>query len=362
MDWWLKDKGFQNLVKLEWDDTVFMGEALWDNVIVLKAMLRGFEMASRLKINFSKSNVGIFGDDINWVHDAAHFLKCRQMETLFHYLGIPIVAKPSSCLVREPLIKKFEAKLSKWNQKFLSMVGKTVPSMGSFCESGWEWSFSWRRNLFDNEIGRASEFIDQTAAISPSASLKDSWVWGADPKGIFSTNSAYLCVKHLWNIKIPPRALVLAWRLLWDRLPTKDNLIRRHVTNENDLCPFCQNKAESATHLFFLCHKVVPLWWEFNSWVKEPRVFHCRPMDNFLQHSPMAGLKDTNTRWKIWWIAATTSIWKLRNDIIFNNHPFVISNLVDNTIFLSWSWMRGWEKDFNVPFHQWSSSMALAFK
>ncbi|RZC11532.1 LINE-1 reverse transcriptase-like [Glycine soja] len=314
------------------DDTVFMGEALWDNVIVLKAMLRGFEMASRLKINFSKSNVGIFGDDINWVHDAAHFLKCRQMETLFHYLGIPIVAKPSSCLVREPLIKKFEAKLSKWNQKFLSM---TVPSMGSFCESGWEWSFSWRRNLFDNEIGRASEFIDQTAAISPSASLKDSW--------------------HLWNIKIPPRALVLAWRLLWDRLPTKDNLIRRHVTNENDLCPFCQNKAESATHLFFLCHKVVPLWWEFNSWVKEPRVFHCRPMDNFLQHSPMAGLKDTNTRWKIWWIAATTSIWKLRNDIIFNNHPFVISNLVDNTIFLSWSWMRGWEKDFNVPFHQWRS-------
>ena len=89
---------------------------------------------------------------------------------------------------------------------------------------------------------------------------------------------------------------------------------------------------------------------------------HSKPMDNFLQHSPMSGLKDTNRRWKIWWIAATTSIWKLRNDIIFNNHPFVISRLLDNTIFLSWSWMRGWEKDFNVPFHQWSSSMALAFK
>ncbi|KHN45314.1 hypothetical protein glysoja_047887, partial [Glycine soja] len=101
-------------------------EALWDNVIVLKAMLRGFEMASGLKIKFSKSNVGIFGDDINWVHDAADFLKCRQMETPFHYLGIPIGAKPSSCLVWEPLIKKFEAKLSKWNQKFLSMAGKVT--------------------------------------------------------------------------------------------------------------------------------------------------------------------------------------------------------------------------------------------
>jgi len=224
-------------------------------------------------------------------------------------------------------------------------------------------------------MGRASAFIDQIAAISPIASLKDSWVWGADPKGIFSTNSAYLCVKaehldedqclgfqHFWDIKIPPRALVFAWRLLWDRLPTKDNLTRRHVNIEIDLCPFCQNKTESASHLFLLCHKVMPLWWEFNSWVKEARVFHCRPMDNLLQHSTMAGLKDTNRRWKIWWIAATRSIWKLRNDIIFNNQPFVISKLVDNTVFLSWSWLRGWEKDFNVPFHQWSSAMALAFK
>ena len=53
------------------DDTVFVGEASWDNVIVLKAMLRGFEMAYGLKINFPKSHVGIFGDDTNWVHDAA---------------------------------------------------------------------------------------------------------------------------------------------------------------------------------------------------------------------------------------------------------------------------------------------------
>ena len=108
------------------DDTVFVGEALWDNVIVLKAMLRGFEMASGLKINFSKSNVGVLGDDINWVHDAAHFLNCRHMETPFHYLGIPIGTKPSSYLMWKPLIKKFEAKLSKWNQKILSMAGKVT--------------------------------------------------------------------------------------------------------------------------------------------------------------------------------------------------------------------------------------------
>ncbi|KAL5143785.1 hypothetical protein HKD37_09G026653 [Glycine soja] len=84
-------------------------------------------------------------------------------------------------------------------------------------------------------------------------------------------------------------------------------------------------------------------------------------MDNFLQHCSLAGSRDSNSRRKIWWIAATRSIWNLRNDMIFNNQSFVISKLVDNAIFLTWSWLRGWEKDFNVPFHQWSSSMSLAF-
>ena len=37
---------------------------------------------------------------------------------------------------------------------------QTVADLGSFCESGWEWKFSWRQNLFDNEMGIASTFID----------------------------------------------------------------------------------------------------------------------------------------------------------------------------------------------------------
>ena len=56
------------------DDTVFIGQASLENVIVLKAMLRGFEMASGLKINYAKSQFGIFGDYVNWSQEATHFL------------------------------------------------------------------------------------------------------------------------------------------------------------------------------------------------------------------------------------------------------------------------------------------------
>ncbi|KAH1242381.1 hypothetical protein GmHk_07G019724 [Glycine max] len=70
-------------------------------------------------------------------------------------------------------------------------------SKGSFGEEGWQWEFSWRINLFDNELGSASDFIEQVTALSPNAALKDYWVWGADPKRIFTTSIAYLCIKGL---------------------------------------------------------------------------------------------------------------------------------------------------------------------
>ena len=40
------------------DDTIFFGEATMENVRVIKSILRGFELASDLKINFAKSRFG----------------------------------------------------------------------------------------------------------------------------------------------------------------------------------------------------------------------------------------------------------------------------------------------------------------
>ena len=81
------------------DDTVFVGEASWDNIIVLKSMLRGFEMVSGLRINYAKSQFGVVGFQPNWAHDATQLLNCRQLDIPFHYLGMPIAVKASSRMV-----------------------------------------------------------------------------------------------------------------------------------------------------------------------------------------------------------------------------------------------------------------------
>ncbi|XP_006577577.1 uncharacterized protein [Glycine max] len=212
-----------------------------------------------------------------------------------------------------------------------------VEDMGYFSDHGWEWNFSWRHNLYDSEMGPTYNLIKAEQLPEVSG------------------------FHQLWDLKVPPKVLSFAWRLLWDKLPTKDNFSRRQIQLDNDLCPLCQTQPETASHLFFTCEKVLPLWWEFFTWVKQDTTLHYSPIDNFLQHSSTTGGKDINRRWKIWWLVATKSIWQSKKDLLFHNHSFDISKLVDNSIFLTWTWLKGWDKDFSVPYHQWSSAMPLAF-
>ncbi|KAH1193918.1 putative ribonuclease H protein [Glycine max] len=352
---------------------VCVGDLEYRVWIVEETGLEGgsFEMVSGLRINFAKSQFGAIGQPEEWCSLAADYLHCGPLQLPFIYLGMPIGVNPRRKVVWEPIIRNFEAKLNKWNHRSISMAGRitlinaVLTALPLFYMSFFrapsavikrlttiQRQFLWGGNLEGKKIAWIS--WQQVCAPREKGGLgiKDIKAFNRalliKPDQLFyQPNSGF---RQLWEIKIPPTALSFAWRLLWDRLPSKENLIRRQIVLQNDLCPFCQSQVESASHLFFTCHKVMPLWWEFNTWVREDRVLHSKPMDNFLQHCSLAGSRNSNRRRKIWWIAATRSIWNLRNDMIFNNQPFDISKLVDKAIFLTWSWLRGWEKDFNVAF------------
>ena len=140
-------------------------------------------------------------------------------------------------------------------------------------DEGWEWNYSWRRPLFDNEVATADEFLRETANLLIHPNKADLWVGKADPSGSYSTKSAYKLLRgdsrgehqdgafvELWKIKISAKAAVFAWRLIRDRLPTKSNLRRRQVEVNDMRCPFCNNDDEDAAHLFFHCSQVLPSW------------------------------------------------------------------------------------------------------
>ena len=125
---------------------------------------------------------------------------------------------------------------------------------------------------------------------------------------------------ELWKTKIPSKIVVFAWRLCRGRLPTKENLRKRNIQINN-------------------CIKIQPIWWESMSWMN------------------IKGAK----RWRYWWLAVTWSIWKLRNKILFANAEFDTNRLFEDAIFIVWTWLRQFEKDFTIHYNQWSSNIRQGF-
>ncbi|XP_058725510.1 uncharacterized protein LOC131596787 [Vicia villosa] len=76
------------------DDTIIISEGDTANLWSMKAILRGFELMSGLRINFSKSN--IYGINVgDWFLEAASsFLSCKVSSLPFKYLGIKVGGNP----------------------------------------------------------------------------------------------------------------------------------------------------------------------------------------------------------------------------------------------------------------------------
>lgn len=79
------------------DDTIIMGKVQWDNLWSIKMVLRGFELASGLCVNFNKSKILGFNVSQDFLQDASNFLLCSISQVPFTLLGIPISVNPHRC-------------------------------------------------------------------------------------------------------------------------------------------------------------------------------------------------------------------------------------------------------------------------
>ena len=249
-----------------------------------------------------------------------------------------------------------------------------IQQVGAFNEEGWEWNFQWRRPLFDSEIQMAVDFLQEVEGIRLRSEEHDRWLWVAEPNGRYSAKSAYKVIredilgdgqvrsfKELWKLRVPAKVTMFAWRLIQDKLSIRDNLKKKRIELQEYLCPFCILVDESASHLFLHCSNISPLWWESLSWLNLVGVFPYHLSQHFIQHihGGFEGLQ--TTRWQWWWLALTYTIWKHRNNIIFSNATFNAHKLMDDAVFLLWTWLRCLEKNFTLHFNHWSSNIKSGF-
>jgi hypothetical protein len=108
------------------DDTLIIGEASVQNLWTLKAILRGFELASGLKVNFWKSClIGVNVSD-TFMETACTFLNCIKGGIPFKYLGLPVGANPRKVSTWDPMVDSLRNKLNSWGNKHISLGGRIV--------------------------------------------------------------------------------------------------------------------------------------------------------------------------------------------------------------------------------------------
>lgn len=108
------------------DDVMLVGEGNARNMEVIAKALRFFHCISGLKINFDKSSIINIGMDDAEVHQLATSVGCKVESFPFKYLGIPIGGSSARISTWEPIISKFQKRLSNWKAGMLSIGGRST--------------------------------------------------------------------------------------------------------------------------------------------------------------------------------------------------------------------------------------------
>nr|XP_043625865.1 uncharacterized protein LOC122597324 [Erigeron canadensis] len=145
------------------------------------------------------------------------------------------------------------------------------------------------------------------------------------------------------------------WLVSLDRLPTRNNLAYKGMDMPSIRCPLCDNFVETCDHVFDSC--------EFASYVRAG-------VSNWLQivllalHGPAELLHLVDTMQismekkrvvEAIVFCGCWSIWKFRNDKVFNKGKQRKEYIIDNIIVYSYLWLSNRTKKKYMSLVEWLS-------
>lgn len=130
--------------------------------------------------------------------------------------------------------------------------------------------------------------------------------------------------RALWKLKIPPKVKHFLWCLCKGALPTRHNLVQRHVEIEDE-CPWCRDSPETTTHLFLLCSKASTCWRSLGlqDYISDAAAV----LDDFSSIFFQI-LATVTASEKIAWCMVLWSLWESKNDHVWENKHSDTSTIV----------------------------------
>lgn len=161
----------------------------------------------------------------------------------------------------------------------------------------------------------------------------------------------------LWKLTAPLKCQAMAWRLLRDQLPTRENLRKRRIINVEDMgCCCCNAAVETSKHLFLECPEVSNLWYRIIGWIGARWVQPREIVDQLSNFMSLLG----NGKTKRWlgglWIGVVWVVWRWRNKVIHEQQQWDFRKMEEEIKCRFWSWcvVKG-VAQLNTRFVDWTT-------
>ncbi|XP_038688673.1 uncharacterized protein LOC119987842 [Tripterygium wilfordii] len=173
--------------------------------------------------------------------------------------------------------------------------------------------------------------------LSEDDDVVDSLCWGKSCSGEFSIKTAYDIAtgyegvntnkiwRSIWKIEAPQRVKAFIWMVKHQRLLCNSERVRRGFTD----VPFCKNcpgEIEDVDHLFRRCPMAVHIW----NLLMPPVEIRCQNLMGFqdwLSYNLCKNsVTDLGASWDTMFVVAIWSIWRSRNDMVFNDKDYLVDS------------------------------------
>ncbi|GAU51648.1 hypothetical protein TSUD_414700 [Trifolium subterraneum] len=254
--------------------------------------------------------------------------------------------------------------------RLFDLAENKLTTVHDMYEAGWGVggeAWKWRRRLYAWEEDLVLECITRLSNVVLQVDARDAWVWKLHPSQSYSVKSTYLFFtaqnvtynadydRFIWLKPVPQKVNIFVWRLFLNRLPTKLNLHRRGVLDEQQLsCATSCGKLEDLDHLFFQCDVYGRLWSMISNWLGVTTAF---PGSANLHSTHFCGLggfsRGTNAMLIIIWVAVLFVIWKDRNSRIFKSGHDSLEAMAEKVKLHSFWWLKSYYILFDFDYSFW---------